>query len=341
MRPAPQRPFTSSTTLQSLLSGALSGFDRGKAAGRLVAVTYGNSTTSVGSYYGYDSLGRVLRRTQQIGSSSKNYAVQATYDLSGAMTGGTYPSTRTTSYNRCVSSATGGVSNSCPTYTSSTNRISGLTYDAAGNITYDAGTGGTMTYDAENRMLTAVNGNHLYRYDADGKRTRRLVQSQPEMWMVYGVGGELVAEYDAGLPGGTLKKEYGYRGGQMLVVYDSTLSGNDQLKWMVTDHLGSTRMLVNRSGDLSGIQRRDYLPFGEELASSIGHRNASGAGYVGGNNPRQKFVGKERDNESGLNYFLARYFSSTQGRFTRVDPYDPITTGQGMAAIDFYLRMER
>ncbi|MEP7337222.1 MAG: hypothetical protein ABI977_05710 [Acidobacteriota bacterium] len=63
-----------------------------------MAVTYGSSTTSVGSYYGYDSLGRVLRRTQQIGSSSNNYAVQATYDLSGAMTGGTYPSTRTTAY---------------------------------------------------------------------------------------------------------------------------------------------------------------------------------------------------------------------------------------------------
>jgi RHS repeat-associated protein len=31
---------------------------------------------------------------------------------------------------------------------------------------------------------------------------------------------------------------------------------------------------------------------------------------------------KERDNETGLDYFLARYYSSTQGRFTGVDPYD-------------------
>ena len=29
---------------------------------------------------------------------------------------------------------------------------------------------------------------------------------------------------------------------------------------------------------------------------------------------------KERDNETGLDYFLARYYSSTQGRFTGVDP---------------------
>jgi len=30
---------------------------------------------------------------------------------------------------------------------------------------------------------------------------------------------------------------------------------------------------------------------------------------------------KERDNETGLDYFFARYYSSTQGRFTSADPY--------------------
>ncbi len=31
---------------------------------------------------------------------------------------------------------------------------------------------------------------------------------------------------------------------------------------------------------------------------------------------------KERDNETGLDYFNARYYSSTQGRFTSVDPFN-------------------
>ena len=37
---------------------------------------------------------------------------------------------------------------------------------------------------------------------------------------------------------------------------------------------------------------------------------------------RQQFTAKERDNETGLDYFLARYYSSTQGRFTSTDPLE-------------------
>jgi RHS repeat-associated protein len=37
---------------------------------------------------------------------------------------------------------------------------------------------------------------------------------------------------------------------------------------------------------------------------------------------RQQFTSKERDNETGLDYFGARYYASTQGRFTGADPYD-------------------
>ena len=35
---------------------------------------------------------------------------------------------------------------------------------------------------------------------------------------------------------------------------------------------------------------------------------------------RQRFTGKERDTESGLDYFGARYFSGPQGRFSSLDP---------------------
>lgn len=39
---------------------------------------------------------------------------------------------------------------------------------------------------------------------------------------------------------------------------------------------------------------------------------------------RQQFTSKERDNETGLDYFGARYYSSSQGRFTSPDPQNII-----------------
>lgn len=91
---------------------------------------------------------------------------------------------------------------------------------------------------------------------------------------------------------------------------------------MVQDHLGSTRMVVDRSGSLAGIRRHDYLPFGEELSAGVGIRSAS-LGYVG-DSVRQKFTGYEKDNETGLDFAQARYFSNIQGRFTSVDPLNPV-----------------
>ena len=91
------------------------------------------------------------------------------------------------------------------------------------------------------------------------------------------------------------------------------------INWLVTDQLGTPRMIFDSTGSLGGVKRADYLPFGEELYSGTGVR-ASSLGY-NTNNVRQKFTSKERDNETGLDYFLARYYSSVQGRFTSADSY--------------------
>ncbi len=263
--------------------------------------------------YNYDNLNRISSFTEwqlnDAGSWVSNVVTQNySYDRYG---------------NRCASGATGGVSNYCPTYTATNNRISGLTYDAAGNITFDVATGGTMSYDAENRLLTATSGGGgTYAYDGEGRRVKRTLAGGQEWWYVYGVGGELVAEYLASAPS-TVKKEYGYRGGQLLVVWDADKSGNEQMKWLVTDHLGSTRMEADKSGSLAGMRRHDYAPFGEEMYAGI-RRNGSGQGQYGyeppQSNVRQRFTGYERDNETGLDFAQARYYANLQGRFTSVDP---------------------
>jgi len=49
-------------------------------------------------------------------------------------------------------------------------------------------------------------------------------------------------------------------------------------------------------------------------------RNLITGGYASADGVGQQFTSKERDNETGLDYFGARYFASVQGRFTSVDP---------------------
>ena len=82
-------------------------------------------------------------------------------------------------------------------------------------------------------------------------------------------------------------------------------------------------MVFDQTGSLANVSRHDYLPFGEELFAGTGGRTPA-QGYPSGPNAidgaRQKFTQKERDNETGLDYFLARYYASAQGRFTSVDP---------------------
>jgi RHS repeat-associated protein len=354
-----------------------------------------------------------------------------------------------------------------------------MQYDQVGNLTTDTYTGqGTRTYDAENRIVSAqggINGTtQNYAYDANGNRVKRNVNNS-ETWQVYGIGGELLAEYGAGTSPATPQKEYGYRNGELLITADgrtnvalasnggvasassahtccgfsvggaingnnrgpwgngegwndatpnelpdwfqvdfassktideidvfslhddytsqntpsetqtfslygllnfevqywngsswATIPGgsvsnnnkvwrkfifsplttskirlwitsvpdswsrlvelqaweagtqNAQLHWLVTDQLGTPRMVFDQTGTLANVSRHDYLPFGEELGAAVGGRTPQ-QGYVG-DNTRQKFTAQEADAETGLDYFINRYHSSIQGRFMSPDP---------------------
>ena len=402
-----------------------------------------------------------------------------------------------------------------------------MSYDTAGNLTTDtySGSGVTRAYDAENRMTSETQSNGYvagsYGYNADGQRVRRTVGGQPSAvttWQVYGIGGELLAEYAANAPSTTPQKEYGYRNGQLLITADITtgppapsfsddfndnsldtgkwsvvdpnspavvsetgqrlqitlppntaayngissnatydltgksvqvevaqtvsqagwcenfiqvvldannyylidvgagslvfrsmvggvnnqtvigydasafpywrirhdqtsntinfetssngtawitrktvtpgfsltalrfylyagawgtgngspgaakydnfqLVGNTpatvvNLQWLVTDQVGTPRMIFDKTGSLAATKRHDYLPFGEELFATTGARSTA-QGYSVADGVRQKFTQKERDSETGLDYFGARSYASTQGRFTSVDQGSP------------------
>ena len=81
------------------------------------------------------------------------------------------------------------------------------------------------------------------------------------------------------------------------------------------DHLGSTHFGPGSAG--TPLRRLDNFPCGK-IGQGSKRRPAIALGItdvVG-----LKFTGQERDGETGLDYFGARYFSGAQGRFTSVDP---------------------
>lgn len=114
-----------------------------------------------------------------------------------------------------------------------------------------------------------------------------------------------------------LLKEYIYGPNGLSATIEPTSINSNGTRYITADHLGSTRVVTNSSGSV--ISRHDYMPFGIELGSGVGGRT-SGMGYDVTDNVRQKFTQKERDAETGLDYFGARYFSSMEGRFTGCDP---------------------
>ena len=100
----------------------------------------------------------------------------------------------------------------------------------------------------------------------------------------------------------------------------STAAAAANINWLVTDQLGTPRMIFDKTGSLAATKRHDYLPFGEEIFGGTGGRTTA-QGYSVADGVRQKFTQKERDNETGLDYFGARYYASLQGRFTGPDDF--------------------
>jgi RHS repeat-associated protein len=156
-------------------------------------------------------------------------------------------------------------------------------------------------YDAENRIIAVDGGaTATYVYDVQGRRVRKTVGGA---WTdyIYDLGGNVVTEYTSAQ--GTCAPicwatSYLYLNGRLTAEY------KDGTTYFVhKDHLGSTRLLTKMDKTLKDSM--DYLPYGEQIAGDTGTTH--------------KFTGKERDSETGLDYFGARYYSNGLGRFLTPD----------------------
>ncbi len=104
--------------------------------------------------------------------------------------------------------------------------------------------------------------------------------------------------------------------GQLAVAYGGAGAATGTT-WLTDDQLGSTRVVTDAGGSV--VSRLDYLPFGEEISGTVRNARSGVVGYSTDGGVKVKFTGKERDAETGLDYFGVRYFSGAQGRFTSPD----------------------
>jgi RHS repeat-associated protein len=107
----------------------------------------------------------------------------------------------------------------------------------------------------------------------------------------------------------------------VLRVQDNTGMGGSGLFWLYADHLGSTTLTTNIDGD-GGTQLStlSYTAWGETRASS-------------GTTPTSIRYTGQREAETGLYFYQARWYDPALGRFAQADTIIP---GQDAQAFDRY-----
>ena len=256
------------------------------------------STTQGKQYYSYDYLQRLLE--VRLGSRTSSNKIAYEYDRWG---------------NRTSSATKGTVTNfmACSTdcaVDATTNRISDWRYDAAGNPIGISTS--TLQWDGAGRLESIDSGaTASYSYDHLGRRILKRAPSDNTQYF-YDVTGKVLWEFDPDGTGDRQKMVRAYFNGRLFTSTGDAAAGSHTV---YTDHFGTPRLKLHVMTAASQA-RDDYYPFGQQVNTVVDAAHD------------RRFTGKERDAESGLDYFGARYYHSVAGRFLSVDPVldsaDPI-----------------
>ena len=255
-------------------------------------LTSSSDSASVSGCWGYDAFGNM----QTEGISSKSFANAA----------GCVPQTGATTLQNTMSYTAANRLTSPTTWLdSSKNTHSGTPlYDGDGRIIDDLLN--KYLYNPQGQVCAVqANGSYIgYLYDAEGHRVAKgtlpSLTCDPtnlQITNTYFIGpdGETMTETSTT---GWVRTEVS-AGGQYIATYKS-----DGIHYAITDWLGSKRMTVNPAlSSGNGIEEQcSSFPFGDQQVCNTPF-DAS---------PRH-FTGKERDVETGLDYFGARYYESGMG----------------------------
>ncbi len=210
--------------------------------------------------------------------------------------------------------------------------------DANGNIIKNTDDNGNilkmphlneMKWDYSNRLVevetniktNGTNDRAYYQYDAGGQRVRKVIEqgnSRVEE-RVYLGGYEIYRIYNG--TGTTFERSTLHvmdDKKRIALIETKTKDNNDpgsvpdvRVRYQLDNHLGSPMLEVDENAN--EISYEEYYPYG-------------GTAYMAGKNKaevklkRYRYSGKERDDETGLYYYGARYYVPWLGRWLSCDP---------------------
>ncbi|MBN1189186.1 MAG: hypothetical protein JXA46_05480 [Dehalococcoidales bacterium] len=168
----------------------------------------------------------------------------------------------------------------------------GYVYDDNGNMTTRGTVSGnqTLTWDAENRPISvSYNGTSAsFVYDGDGKRVKKVEDGVTTLYLNQYFEVNITT---------TIETSNYYLGGKLIAI-----SENDTVQYLHQDHLGSTSLMTDTSGNVtSGIT---YEPYGDTASGDVA--------------TDRKYTGQRLD-ETGLYFYNARYYDAAVGRFISSD----------------------
>jgi len=196
--------------------------------------------------------------------------------------------------------------------TNSAGTNTAYTYDSNGNVASDSRDSLAFAiYDINNLPVSEymLNGTVIqYGYDVNGQRMEKVKNNSTYTFYINGLNGDCEAISLAQSQDNVVYNilANGDKVSQVCWTYNN---GNFAHYYYLKDHLGDVKMIVNSSGSVDSWN--DYYPFGMQMDSRNGVTSADA---------RYKYTSKERDVETGYDYFGARYYDSRMGRWLSVDP---------------------
>ena len=274
--------FDNASRITSIAQGSANVAFGYDSDGRRSSLTLPNGVTA---NYVYDAASELTSIVYQ-GGALAPADLEYTYDLAGRRVG-VNGSLASTQLPAAISSALYNVDNQLTQWGSTT-----MTYDLNGNTLND----GTNSYvwDPRNRLVSADSNGATFSYDPLGRRVNKNILTASTSFLYDGVNP--VQE----LNGSTVTANL-LTGGIDERFVRTTATETDNY---LTDALSSTVVVTGSTG--SSQVEYSYEPFG-----SISITGTTTNSYT--------FTGREIDG-LGINYYRARYYNPTTGRFLSEDP---------------------